>query len=266
MPIDNTLYNSLSHTWWDENTALGILRSWMNPVRFGYFRRILIERLKCDPLGMAVLDVGCGGGLLAEEFAALGCRVTGIDPSEDSLTTARLHAQQSGLEIVYQSGIGEQLPFEDNSFEIVVCCDVLEHVNDVTKVVQEIARVLKPGGIFFYDTINRTFFSWFADILIAQEWSVTSFMPPHLHEWKKFITPDELLGNLWHHQLMHQEIRGMSPRANPLVSFRLFILQKRGKINLPKMGQRLHFHESNDLTASYMGYAELIPGEIALAL
>lgn len=261
MPVDNELYDALSHTWWNENTALGILRTWLNPVRFGYFQRVLTRQLKRDLRDMAVLDVGCGGGLLTEEFAALGCQATGIDPSARSLEIARLHAQQSALEITYLVGFGEDLPFPDAAFDIVLCCDVLEHVQDVSKVIQEIARVLKPGGIFFYDTINRTFFSWFADIFIAQEWKATSFMPPHLHDWKKFIAPDELLACLWKHQLMHQEIRGMSQSANPLLAFWLFLLQKRGKISLSQMGKRLHFHESDNLLASYMGYAQYLPGE-----
>src|SRR5258708_4259393 len=131
MPIDNELYNHLSTTWWDENEPLGILRTWFNPVRFGYFQHILLEERKIDLQEKRVLDVGCGGGLLAEEFARLGCQVTGVDPSKLSLNTARRHAQQSGLPITYQEGVGEQLPFADASFDFVTCCDVLEHVNDV---------------------------------------------------------------------------------------------------------------------------------------
>ena len=116
MPVDNELYDRLSDTWWDENQALGLLRTSLGPVRFDYFRRVLIEEHKRDPRGIKVLDVGCGGGLLAEEFACLGCQVTGIDPSEPSLHTARKHAQQSGLEIAYQTGVGEQIHFADASF------------------------------------------------------------------------------------------------------------------------------------------------------
>ena len=95
MPIDNELYNHLSHTWWDENEPLGILRTTLNPVRFGYFHRMLTQEEKREPHGKTLLDVGCGGGLLSEEFARLGCQVTGVDPSEPSLTTARTHAQES---------------------------------------------------------------------------------------------------------------------------------------------------------------------------
>jgi 2-polyprenyl-6-hydroxyphenyl methylase/3-demethylubiquinone-9 3-methyltransferase len=255
MPVDNELYNHLSDTWWNEQTALGILRTWYNPVRFGYFRRVLIEEQQRDPFSTSVLDVGCGGGLLAEEFATLGCRVTGIDPSEPSLQTARNHARQSGLDIVYQSGVGEHLPFADASFDVVVCCDVLEHVQEVVQIVREIARVLKPGGYFFYDTINRSTLSWLATIKLAQEWKLTRFMPPDLHDWHKFIKPAELLGDLRACHLQHQEIRGISPRSHPLVSLILFLQQKQGKITLTEMGKRMQFHESKDLSTSYMGYA-----------
>src|SRR5713101_4863722 len=141
MPVDNEIYNRLSSTWWDES-AFAILRTGANPGRFGYFREVLLKKVGVDPVGKKALDVGCGGGLLAEEFARLGCQVTGVDPSEPSLATARKHTQQSGLDITYQVGVGEHLPFADASFDIVICCDVLEHVDDVAQVIQEISRVL----------------------------------------------------------------------------------------------------------------------------
>jgi 2-polyprenyl-6-hydroxyphenyl methylase/3-demethylubiquinone-9 3-methyltransferase len=253
MPVDNELYNHLSHTWWDENTALGLLRTWLNPVRFGYFRRVLLEQYNVDPQGKTVLDVGCGGGLLSEEFARLGCHVTGIDPSEPSLHTARVHAQQAGLNIAYQIGVGECLPFASASFDIVVCCDTLEHVDTVEQVIREIARVLKPGGIFFYDTINRTFLTWLGAIKFAQDW--THLLPPNLHDWKRFVKPQELLNHMRKYHLQQQEIKGMSPQAHPFVILYLLFKQKYGKISLTEMGKHICFRESNDLSGSYMGYS-----------
>jgi 2-polyprenyl-6-hydroxyphenyl methylase/3-demethylubiquinone-9 3-methyltransferase len=255
MPVDNELYNRLSDSWWDENGALSTLRTWLGPVRFGYFRRLLLEQYNRDAQSIKVLDVGCGGGLLAEQFAELGCQVTGIDPSEPSLTTARKHAELVGLKITYQMGVGEQIPFADASFDIVICCDVLEHVSDVARVVQEISRVLVADGIFFYDTINRTFLSWLAAIKLAQEWQMTSFLPPNLHDWQNFIKPQELVQYMQRCHLQNQEIQGMSPRANPFVIINLFLRHKHGKITLTEMGKRMGFQESNDLSASYMGYA-----------
>src|SRR5687767_9792202 len=104
MPVDNQLYDRLGETWWEEDSFLSLLRTSMNPGRFGYMRRILTEERGIDPRGTTVLDVGCGGGLLAEEFAGLGCSVAGVDPSTESLETARAHARAQGLEIEYVEG------------------------------------------------------------------------------------------------------------------------------------------------------------------
>jgi len=104
--INNALYNEQGNTWWDENQCLHLLKSSVNPVRVGYFRRLLDEVLEFDYHGATALDVGCCGGILAEEFAGMGFRVTGIDPSEQSLQTARQHAQSMGLPIHYQEEPG----------------------------------------------------------------------------------------------------------------------------------------------------------------
>lgn len=120
--IDNALYNEQGNTWWDENQCLHLLKSSVNPVRVGYFRRILDQVLKFDYRAAAALDVGCGGGILAEEFAAMGFHVTGIDPSEQSLNTARQHAHSMGLSIQYQQGSGESIPIADNTYLVVYCC------------------------------------------------------------------------------------------------------------------------------------------------
>jgi len=136
-----------------------MLRTMLNPVRFAFFRDELIKTMQMDLTGRRLLDVGCGGGLLAEEVAHLGLLVTGVDPSQRSLVTACKHAAQSDLRINYVAATGELLPIASASHDIVICCDVLEHVDAPDKVIAEVARVLKPNGIFFYDTINRTFIS-----------------------------------------------------------------------------------------------------------
>ncbi len=176
--INNALYDEAGDIWWDENQCLHLLKSSVNPARVGYFRRILDQALRLKVQGTAALDVGCGGGILAEEFAAIGFRVTGIDPSEQSLNTARQHAQSAGLPIQYQRGTGESIPFPNDVYPVVYCCDVLEHVRDLPKVISEIYRVTAPGGVFFFDTLNRTFLSKLVAIKIWQEWRTTAFMPP----------------------------------------------------------------------------------------
>ena len=214
MPVDNELYNRIADTWWDEHGFLHVLKA-LNPARFGYMRNVLLNELRADPAGKRVLDVGCGGGILAEEFARLGCAVTGIDPSEASLDAARAHAKHMGYTIDYRVGSGEALPFEAATFDWVYCCDVLEHVNDLDRVTAEIARVLIPSGVFLYDTINRTIQSKLIMIKLLQEWSWSSLMPPNLHDWSMFIKPEELLACLARNGLASRGYTGLAPSANP---------------------------------------------------
>jgi 2-polyprenyl-6-hydroxyphenyl methylase/3-demethylubiquinone-9 3-methyltransferase len=254
MPVDNHLYDTMADSWWDEEGCLHILRG-LNPARFGYMRRVLVDELGIDPRGRKTLDVGCGGGILAEEFGRLGCDVTGIDPSEKSIEAARAHARQEGLAIDYRTGTGEALPFPDSTFEVVYCCDVLEHVNDVGRVVAEVARVLRPGGIFFYDTINRTFRSKLVIIKLFQEWSWTSFMPPNLHDWSRFIKPKELAVILDRNGLQSQGLTGLKPATNPLQTFRLLRARKRGEITYLEAARRLDLRETPDKSIVFMGWA-----------
>lgn len=255
MAVDNEIYDQHADTWWHEDGMLHFLKTAVNPARFGYFRRILTQTLHIQPEGKRLLDVGCGGGILAEDFARLGCQVTGIDPSEPSLQSARQHAEQEGLRITYQQAGGERLPFEEFAFDIVCCCDVLEHVDDVPAVVAEIARVLRPGGVFFYDTLNRTGRSKLVAIKIMQEWSWSSFVPPRLHDWDLFIKPEELAGILKQENLLPQEMVGMVPNANPLRMIRALRERKKGKISFGEFGRRLQSREGKDTSVSYMGYA-----------
>ena len=253
--INNALYDEQGDTWWDENECLHLLKSSVNPARVGYFRRLLDQVLKFDYRGAGALDVGCGGGILAEEFAGMGFRVTGIDPSEQSLNTAKQHAQSMGLNIEYQEGTGESIPFADKIYPVVYCCDVLEHVRDLPKVISEIYRVTKPGGVFFFDTLNRTFVSKLVAIKIWQEWKSTAFMPPRLHEWRMFIRPEELKGLLAQAGFEFKEFRGTSPDVSIPKMIRLLRKRARGTIGFKELGRRFKLVESNDLKILYMGYA-----------
>jgi len=253
--IDNNLYNEQGDIWWDENRILHLLKTSVNPARAGYFRRILDETLRFDCRGTPALDVGCGGGILAEEFAGMGLRVTGIDPSEESLNTARRHARSMGLAIDYRQGTGESIPFADNAYPVVYCCDVLEHVRDLPKVIGEIYRVTKPGGVFFFDTLNRTFASKLVAIKIWQEWKSTAFMPLRLHEWKMFIRPEELKGLLARTGFESKEFRGTSPNVSVLKMISLLRKRAKGKIDMKELGRSFKLVESDNLKILYMGYA-----------
>jgi 2-polyprenyl-6-hydroxyphenyl methylase / 3-demethylubiquinone-9 3-methyltransferase len=216
MPIDNEVYNREGGGWWEEDHPLNVLHGSITPGRFAYFREVMTNRPRLD-LGKArALDIGCGGGFLAEEFARLRYQVVGVDPSAVSIETARHHAAASGLNINYRVGFGERLPVADGEFDIAYSCDVLEHVSDLDAVISETARALKPGGIFLFDTINRTLASKLLVIKVAQEWRLTRFIDTNLHEWAMFIKPEELVVTLSRHGLQIGEIVGLGPRSrNP---------------------------------------------------
>lgn len=253
--IDNTIYDHIPETWWNEDGFMALLRTSVNPPRFAYFRNILLERLRLDPGTLQLLDVGCGGGLLSEPFAALGCEVIGVDRSLPTLNAARTHALQSGLTIDYQQASAEALPFACDRFDVVCCCDVLEHVDDLGRVVGEIARVLKPGGVFLFDTINRTLTSKLVAIKMAQDWRLTRLIPRDVHVWDKFIRPDELRVLLEKSGMPVCEFAGLSPALNPFTALSALVQTKLGRMRFAELGARLKLKAGKDLSISYMGFA-----------
>lgn len=181
---DLEYYDLNADKWWKEGETL-YLSNHLNKSRFEFFQSYVP-----DWKGIKVLDIGCGGGLSCEFLAKQGANVSGIDLSLNSIKTAQEHAKQSNLKIDYQCGVAEHLPYEDNTFDIVVCFDVLEHVEDWQKVIGEIYRILNKNGIFLFDTINKTFKSKFIMIWLLED--VLKQIPRGLHDWNKFIQPEEL--------------------------------------------------------------------------
>jgi 2-polyprenyl-6-hydroxyphenyl methylase/3-demethylubiquinone-9 3-methyltransferase len=253
--IDNKIYDKVHATWWDEDGFMAILRTAVNPPRFNYFQKILTAQLQLNPAHLRVLDIGCGGGLLAEQFAALGFQVTGIDQSAPSLTAAKAHAKIMGLTIEYLEGSAEHLPFMDQHFDIVCCCDVLEHVDSMDVVIKELARVLKPGGLFFFDTINRTLASKLFAIKIAQDWPLTRFIPRNVHVWEKFIRPNELAASLRQYGFPQASFTGLAPSINPFPAVIGLVRRKLGKISFAEFGDKIKLQEGKSLAISYMGFA-----------
>ena len=254
--IDNDVYERRAASWWDEADPLNMLHGSVTPARFAYFREVLAERPGRDPTGLRALDIGCGGGFLAEEFARLGCSVVGVDPSAGSLATARAHAAASGLAIDYRVGRGEDLPVEDGAFDVVYCCDVLEHVDDLARVVAETARALAPGGTYLFDTVNRTRASRLLAIRVMQEWRWTWILDVPVHQWELFITPAELTALLARHGLEVREVVGLGPRAhNPLAVLRSFARARRGEMTYGELSRRLDFGRTRSTAVSYMGFA-----------
>jgi 2-polyprenyl-6-hydroxyphenyl methylase / 3-demethylubiquinone-9 3-methyltransferase len=255
VPVDNDVYERLGGSWWDETSPLNLLHGSVTPGRFAYFRDVLARQPGPGPAGLRVLDIGCGGGFLAEEFAALDCQVTGVDPSPATIGAARAHAAGSGLRIDYRVGTGEELPVPDAAFDVACCCDVLEHVSDLDRVISETARVLKPGGLYLFDTINRTRKSKLFAIKVTQQWPLTRLTDTALHDWDMFITPAELTVVLNRHCLSPGELTGLGSRANPLAALRGFISARRGRITYGELSRRLDVGPVSSTAVSYMGFA-----------
>ncbi|NEQ50699.1 MAG: 3-demethylubiquinone-9 3-O-methyltransferase [Leptolyngbya sp. SIO3F4] len=177
-------YDQQAAQWWSETATIFALNK-LNPLRFEYFDRVI-----SDWRGLKVLDVGCGGGYTCEFLAHRGAIVTGIDQSAACIEAAKEHSAAMGLTIDYRVGVGESLPFEDDCFDVVVCVDVLEHVESVAATVAEIGRVLKPKGLFCFDTINRTWQSRWMMIWLLED--VLRQIPRGIHDWEKFVKPEDL--------------------------------------------------------------------------
>ena len=255
MPVDNDVYERLGESWWDEASPLSLLHGSVTPGRFDYFRKVLIRRFGAVQAGLPVLDIGCGGGFLAERFAALGCQVTGVDPSPASVSAALAHAAGRGLRIDYRVGAGEELPVRDAAFDVACCCDVLEHVADVDRVISETARVLKPGGLYLFDTVNRTWKSRLLAIKVTQQWPLTRLTDVAIHDWDMFIRPAELIRLMERHGLVPGEMTGLGSRAGPFAVLRGFVGVRRGRITYGELSRRLDVGQVSSTAVSYMGFA-----------
>ncbi|MEM1383277.1 MAG: bifunctional 2-polyprenyl-6-hydroxyphenol methylase/3-demethylubiquinol 3-O-methyltransferase UbiG [Pseudomonadota bacterium] len=204
MRNDLTIYDTHADAWWTGNHRWLRTLNNMVPGRLRHFDRVVP-----DWEGRDVLDLGCGGGFMAEALASRGARVTGVDPAAQAVAAAQAHAAEVGLDIRYQTGMGEALPLSDQSMDAVVCVDVLEHVADLSKVLAEVHRVLRPGGLFLYDTINRNWLSRFVVITMAED--VMRVLPRGTHDPAMFIRPAELDAALHAAGLTPGPITGLGP-------------------------------------------------------
>lgn len=241
--IDNRYYDDIGDAWWSTRRGPVAGLHAMNPARAGYFEKALTRGGR-SLRGLSVLDVGCGGGILAEELARRGADVTGIDLSVPSLAAAHRHAAQSGatISVRYAASDALALPFADASFDAIVSSDFLEHVPDLGRCVREMSRVLRPGGTLAFDTINRTFLAWV--IVIGVMEVLVRRIPRHTHDRRLFVKPSELAAALSAAGLSLAETRGLSPEGNPLAN--LFRVAR---------GFDLRFAVTSDETVSYLGYA-----------
>lgn len=188
-------FEAMAAEWWDEDGKFKPLHM-LNPCRLDYicaqvaaqFGRDLTDRKPFE--GLRLLDIGCGGGLLSEPMARRGATVVGADAAAGNIPVARIHAEQSGLDIDYRHTTAEALAAAGERFDVVLNMEVVEHVADPQAYLQACADLLKPGGLMVASTINRNPKSWLVAIVGAEH--VMRWLPVGTHEWAKFITPDEL--------------------------------------------------------------------------
>jgi 2-polyprenyl-6-hydroxyphenyl methylase/3-demethylubiquinone-9 3-methyltransferase len=194
-PAEVERFSALAAEWWDPRGKMAPLHKF-NPVRIGYIRDQAAARFgrdakRLDSLnGLAILDIGCGGGILAEPLARLGAAMTAIDPSETNIAAAQQHAAQSELTIDYRCTTAEELAEQAARFDLVLAMEVVEHVADVPLFVKSCAEMVKPGGLMIAATLNRTLKS-FALAIVGAEY-ILRWLPVGSHRWDKFVTPNEL--------------------------------------------------------------------------
>ncbi len=199
--------------WWDPEGSFRPLHR-LNPTRLGFIRSRLIQHFGRDPgelrpfAGLTLLDIGCGGGLVAEPMARLGFAVTGIDAGPEAIAAARTHAQAAGLPIDYRVAAAESLAQMDERFDVVLALEVIEHVADRDMFWRSLDRLTVPDGAIIAATLNRTARS-FALAIVGAEY-ILGWLPRGTHDWRKFLRPSELILGLRRSHLRTTEIAGMS--------------------------------------------------------
>lgn len=194
-PTEIAKFEAMAAEWWDPKGKFKPLHM-MNPVRLDYIvSQIAAEfgrdRRSLRPFeGIRLLDIGCGGGLIAEPMARLGAEVVGADAAEGNIPVASLHAEQQGLQIDYRATTAEALSGAGEKFDVVLALEIVEHVADPQAFIATCHDLLRPGGLAVVSTLNRTTKS-FGAAIIGAEW-VMRWLPKGTHEWNRFITPAEL--------------------------------------------------------------------------
>jgi 2-polyprenyl-6-hydroxyphenyl methylase/3-demethylubiquinone-9 3-methyltransferase len=212
-PAEIARFAALAESWWDPAGKFKPLHR-LNPVRLRFLRDRLTAHFKRDSAtlrpfeGLRLLDIGCGGGLVAEPMARLGFAVTGIDAGAETVATASTHAAQSGLAIDYRAIAAETLAASGERFDVVLALEIVEHVADLDAFIAAAATLVRPGGAFVAATLNRTAKSYLFAIVGAEY--VLGWLPRGTHDWRKFVRPSELAAALRRNRLRVDEIAGIT--------------------------------------------------------
>ena len=201
-------FSEMASEWWNPNGKFAPLHKF-NPVRQEYLVDKIKNHFSILPNGsypfkkLSLLDVGCGGGLIAEPMTRLGAKVTGIDASEKNINVAKFHAEQMNLKINYLCATPENL---NEQFDVILCLEIIEHVADVDLFIKSCAKLLKKDGIIFFATLNRTAKSFLFAIVGAEY--ILNWLPKGTHDWNKFLKPSEIIGTASKYQLTLKETVG----------------------------------------------------------
>ena len=212
-PKDVAKFSAIADEWWDPEGKFKPLHQF-NPIRLQFIRDKLCDHFDRDPLsmqplkGLRVLDVGCGGGLIAEPLARMGAKVTGIDASEKNTVTAQVHAAESGLNIDYKATTVEELAAVGEIFDAVISLEVVEHVANFELFIKGCADLMGVNSAILIATLNRTPKS-FAFGIVGAEY-IMRWLPRGTHDWRKFIRPSELTSALRRNRVVTEEIAGLS--------------------------------------------------------
>lgn len=231
-PAEIEKFAAMAEAWWDPTGKFRPLHR-LNPVRVGFIRDRVAAHFGRDPesadplAGLDLVDVGSGGGLLTEPMARLGANATGIDATRRNVEVARIHAEQSGVEVTYLPCAAEDLVAAGKTYDVVLAMEIIEHVADVDAFLAALSRLLKPNGLLFMATMSRTAKSYALAIIGAEY--ILRWLPRGTHDWNRFIRPSELARGLRRQDLAIAELTGVA--YNPFKD---------------------SFHLSRDLDVNYM--------------
>ena len=230
-------FSAMAEEWWDPKGKFKPLHKF-NPVRLSYIREKVIANFNLDEneirpfKNLEIIDIGCGGGLLSVPMTRLGAQVTGIDAAEKNIKIAQTHAENEGLEIDYRQTSAEELAEQGKQFDVILNMEVIEHVADVESFMKSSCDLLKPGGIMFVATLNRTPKSFLFAIVGAEY--VLNWLPKGTHQWQKFLKPHEINNLFEQNGLPLEDSSGV--KYNPLSDS--FYLSKDMGVNFMMIGKK----------------------------